>query len=112
MEDGKRSFTLVEIRKSAQTKRGTAKRTSGHGGRYVSSTPSGAARKACSAACRSKAIRGQCTMTVTIKETTRGTDGKTFKYQLKRVKRDKPLVVSRGGVDFKIDYETKIVSLN
>ena len=53
--DGKRSFKVLEIRKPAQqTKKHTMKKTTGEGGRYISSTPEGAARKAFSSACRGK----------------------------------------------------------
>tara|TARA_Y100000389_G_scaffold199227_1_gene237209 strand:+ start:397 stop:738 length:342 start_codon:yes stop_codon:yes gene_type:complete len=113
MEDGKRSFTVVELRKSGQKgKKGTAKKTASHGGRYVSKSPDGAARKAFTAACRSKAIRGQCTLDVVLKETTRGQNGKTYKYKLKRVKLDKPRIIKKGDVEIKIEYEVKVSSMN
>jgi hypothetical protein len=92
MED-KRSFTIVSV----GTKRGS-KGSKNTGGRYISRTPAGAARKAVSRVCRQSAIRGQCTLYVTVQETTRGSAGKTFSYKVKR-----------AVVNNKVEHEGKIV---
>ncbi len=80
MEDNKRSFTVVSV--------GTKDKLKGDsnaGGRYVSSSPAGAARKVGSHICRKSAIRGQCTLYVKLQETTRGSSGKIYTYKVKRV---------------------------
>ena len=113
MEDGKRSFSVKEIRKPGQkNKSGSLKKTKSASGRFVSNTPEGAARKAFTASCRAKKIKGQCTLLVTLTETTRGSSGKEYKYKLKRSKLTKPLIVNRGGTDVKIEYETTSTSMN
>ena len=95
MESTDRSFTVINMRKPGQG----GKKTSipSEGGRYISKTPFAAAKKAFGIACREKKIRGQCTITVTVQETTRGADGKVFSYKLKREKLKKPLEITRGG---------------
>ena len=112
--DGKRSFTVVKLLKPAQltAKTHTAKKTTGHGGRFVSSTPVGAAKKAFNAACRGKNIRGQCTLVVYLQETTAGSDKKLYKYKLKRFKLDKPRIFTRGDVQIKSEYDVKAESMN
>ena len=113
MDEGKRSFGVIEIRKSGQkNKSGSLKKTKSHNGRFISKTPDGAARKVFTQACHAKKIHGQCSLDVTVKETTQGSSGKTYSYRLKRVKLAKPLVISRGGNDITIEYETKVTSLN
>ena len=72
--EGQRSFTLVSVNDKANA-----------GGRYISSTPASAARKAGSQICRQKAIRGQCTLYIAVQETTQGSAGKIFYYKIKRV---------------------------
>ena len=108
--DGRRSFTVVEIRNPAQlNKSGTLQKTkSSKDSRLLSRTPAGAAGKAFTAACNSKDIHGQCTLVITIQETTRNSAGKIFKYECKRVKLDKPLELP-GRI---IEYTNKIKSLN
>ena len=116
MEEGDRSFTVVELLKPAQkTKKGSMKKTSltaGVGGRFISKDPAGAARKAFSQACREKKIRGQCTLVVHIKETTAGSSKKDYMYKAKRIKRKEPLVLTRGGVEIPINYDVEIKSMN
>ncbi len=89
----KRSFTVVSV----SNKRGS-KSGSNTGGRFISSAPSGAARKAASQVCRESSIRGQCTLFVAVKETTQGSAGKVFHYKVKRV-----------VVNHKVDHDGKIV---
>ena len=113
MEDGKRSFTVVEIRKPGQkNKSGSRKKTSGDGGRFLSKSPRAAASKAFNASCRSKSIKGQCTLDVTLKETTRNGEEKLYKYSCKRIKLAEPRIVKFGKNEVTIEYDTKIVSLN
>ena len=106
---GKRSFTVVEIRKAGQkNKSGSLKKTQGDGGYFKSSNPAGAARKAFNASCRDKKIKGQCTFVVTVKEITQGSAGKVFKYECKRIKLDKPIEL----LGRTIEYDTKVKSMN
>ena len=90
----KRSFTVVSV----NHKRG-AKSGSNIGGRFLSSAPSGAARKAVSQVCRESSIRGQCTLYVAVKETTQGSAGKVFHYKVKRV-----------VVNNKVDHDGKVIN--
>lgn len=96
----KRSFTVVYVRHKSKIKKGK------HdvGGRFISSTPAGAARKAISRVCRSIPIKGQCSMMITIKETTAGCKQKEFKYNVRRVKN--PVTVVRGGEKITYKYKT------
>ena len=113
MDLEERSFTVVEVRKTGQkNKSGSLKKTKSTSGRFISKTPDGAARKAFSQHCRMKDIRGQCTLTVTLQETTRGSAGKIYKYALKRIKLAQPKMLNRGGTLVKIEYDTVIKSLN
>ena len=91
--DSKRSFTVIDIRKPAQK----SMKTKSSGGRFISSSPASAARKAFSSACRAKKIKGQCTLIVTVQETTRGEDARLRSYKLTRTKLQEPRVITRGG---------------
>jgi len=99
-----RTFTVVKIRKPGQ-KSSVTSITSEGGGRYVSASPQAAAKKAFSRACSAKRIKGQCTLEVTIRETTAGSGGKQFSYKFKRVKLPEPVVMP-GGFSFKYKIET------
>ena len=57
----KRTFKIVDVRKHKGCD------TKFKGGRFVSRTANGAARKAFNALCRVKKIRGVCTLTVVMK---------------------------------------------
>ena len=107
MSDHKRSFTIVSVSSS----KGKVKGKANLGGRFLSSTPSSAARKAGSQVCRSSKIKGQCSLVITIKETTRGSAGKEFKYSVKRMKVNNPEVVMRDGQEVVYKYTTKVKSL-
>ena len=98
----KRSFTLTHI-KGDKTKISE--------NRFVSSTPASAAKKAFTRICRDKKISGVCSYQISMKETTRGSNEKVYKYDLKREKLKKPLIVQRGEVKIKIEFETKIKSV-
>jgi len=102
----KRSFTIVSV-----NSKGKEKGMSNLGGRFLSTTPSGAARKAGSQVCRNSKIRGRCSLVVTVKETTRGSSGKEFKYSVKRLKLDNPEPVMRGGIEVVYKYVTKVKAL-
>ena len=99
MEDGKRSFTVVSVN---DKRRGKGEKNAG--GRYISRTAAGAARKAGSRICRNTAIRGQCTLTICIQETTRGSSNKFYHYKIKRVVNKD--TVSHEGKTIKYKYNT------
>ena len=99
---GYRSFTVINV-----TKHGGCN-TKFNGGRYISKTPVGAAKKAFSEFCRTKRIRGVCTLMVVVKETTRGGNHKIFAYKLHRHKLSKPLILQEGKPgEYVIEYTTQ-----
>lgn len=100
-----RSFTIVSV----TTHTGHVKGKENLGGRFVSRTPAGAARKAAGQICRSSKIKGQCTLNIKLRETTRGSKGKEYTYSVKRV-RD-PVTVERDGVEITFNYRTKVKSI-
>lgn len=113
MNESDRSFTVVEMRKSSQkNKSGSLKKTSGVGGRYVSKDPKSAALKAFNAACAKKAIRNQCSLDVTIQETSSGSLGKIYKYKCKREKLNPPKKIMRGDTEITFNYTSTATSLN
>jgi hypothetical protein len=95
----KRSFTITNVS-------GRVKSGNNLGGRYLSSTPASAARKAGTQICRSNKIKGQCKLVITIRETTSGSSKKEFKYKFSRVK--DPVTVVRDGVEVTYNYKTTV----
>jgi len=94
----KRHFTIV----SASTIHGRVKKAHNLGGRFSSTNALSAAKKALSKICVKSSIKGQCTLTITLRETTRGKDGKLYTYKLKRVR--KPVTVERAGTVITFKY--------
>jgi len=97
---GYRSFTTVSVLKNntCQTKFSQ--------GRFVSKNPLGAAKKAFAGFCRTKNIKGVCSLTVTVQETTHQSKGKTFTYKLIRRKLKEPRVFFKGQAnEYSITYE-------
>lgn len=103
----KRSFSVISITKPGQSQ----DKTKSHPGRFISKSAAGAAKKAFTQACRAKQIFGQCALIITMRETTEKSAKKEFKYQLRRVKLENPLIVKRGNSEVKIEYETKIKTI-
>ncbi len=101
----KRSFTIVSV----SDKNGKKKGKANLGGRFISTTPAGAARKAGTQICRNSNIKGRCTLHITVKETTRGSANKEFSYQYQRIK--DPVDIVRGDVEITYNYTTKIKAL-
>jgi hypothetical protein len=97
-----RSFTIV----SAATAKGHLKGKANLDGRYISRTPAGAARKAAGQICRNSRVKGQCTLKITMRETTRGSKGKDYAYVVKRIK--DPVTVERDGVEITYNYRTEV----
>jgi len=78
------------------------------GGRYKSKTPSGAAKKAASRIFKST---NKKSITLTIRETTQGSDKKLYKYEAKRVKLAKPVIIKIKGNEIKYEYKTEVKAL-
>ena len=105
--DGYRSFTVVNATKHDGCL------TKFKEGRYISSSPFGAAKKAFSELCRVKNIKGVCTFIITIQETTEGSNKKKFSYKLNRKKLSTPIIRLKGtNNEFIIHYETTGKSVN
>ena len=105
-KDGYRSFTLLGAAKAEMCK------TKGYGGRFISRSAAGAAKKAFSDLCRTKRIRGVCTLYVTMRDTTSGarTNGKVYSYKIQRQKLNPPLIRLEGtDNEYVIEYAPKIM---
>jgi hypothetical protein len=98
-------YTLVEAIRAdgCPTKYKTKKET----GRFSSSTPAASAKKAFSSLCERKRIHGQCSIYVSIRETTQGGKSKIFSYKGKRVLKKEP-----GPFGNKYDIHLKSVSVD
>jgi len=103
MESIDRSFTVVGAYKPGQQ----MQRTSHGTGRYISKTPKAAASKALSEHCDAKKIRGVCTLTIVIQETTAGSAKKMYAYKGKRHRVDKTVEVGSGKNKKEIHYKYK-----
>lgn len=85
-----RSFTIESIKTSS------GKVLAQDQGRYISSTPSGAAKKAFS-----QHKKSQRSLIVSVRETTRGSACKTFKYKVSSVKNTTEVILNGTPVVFK-----------
>lgn len=79
-----RSFTIVHVAKGDGCP--TKFAYGNESGKFIGSNPRGAASKALTKMCEHKRIHGQCSMYITIRETTRGSAQKTYTYLAKRKK--------------------------
>ena len=91
-----RSFTICEINDRAVS----------DGGRYLSNSPSGAARKAGNRVMKKRNINS---VKICVCEITRGGLGKEYAYRVKRVRADEE--VMRGGVPVLYKFKTTVKSL-
>ena len=105
MKDGKRSFTIVKI-----ISKGKKRCADKEGGRYISTSPVGAARKVFTRAVRDAKICGVCSATIIVKETTAGSKDKHFQYKIKKTKLKTPIKMMRNGEEVEIKFETKAKS--
>jgi len=96
---GYRSFTVVDAARSDGCK--TKFAVKGSGGRYISKDPEGAARKAFSRLCHRKRIRGQCSMIITVEETTQGSESKRWTYKLNREKLATPIELKGRKIEYR-----------
>lgn len=107
MNNSERSFTIVDAahRDGCPTKFSRKD----YSGRYISKNPASAASKAGTELCSSKRVKGQCTLYIKMKETTRGSAGKEFMYHVKREKLDPPVEITKG---VKVYYKNKVMSVD
>lgn len=102
---GYRSFTVLSISRKGGCQ------TKGNGGRFINKTAAGAARKAFTDLCRTKRIRGVCTLFVTMRETSQGSKKKMYSYKLQRNRLAKPLIMQEGtDNEYVIEYNSTIKS--
>ena len=97
-----RSFTVESMYKG---------KTSLHteGGRYISSTPSGAAKKAFSQYCRHHKVSGKLALEIHMRETTNDSAHKIFKYKVSKINQERQVV--RNGETITYKYITKTKAL-
>lgn len=106
MEEGDRTFTVVDVFTSKQKKS-----EKNEGGRFVSKTPSGAASKAFTDICNQSKIHGVCSLFISVQETTQGSQGKIYKYKVSRRKYDTPVSLDKTS-DVSFRYYNTLHSLN
>jgi hypothetical protein len=99
-----RSFTIETIKK---IQGGTLKYD---GGRFLSKTPAGAARKAFSKAYHSINATGPLSLNIHIRETTRGSANKIYKYKVTR--KSEVNTVERNNEIITYNFITKVKSIN
>jgi hypothetical protein len=102
MQSQDRSFTTDGIFKSG------TRISNSSGGRYISTTPASAAKKAFSQYSRAHP-RSSKVLEIHVRETTSGSNHKIFKYKVSKVKED--LTVIRGNVEVHYKYSIKIRAL-
>lgn len=79
------------------------------GGRFVSSNPASAAKKAFSQIYHSLNLKGKVSLTIHIRETTRGSAHKIYKYKISKTNENKQ--VERDGQTIYYKFVTKIKSI-
>jgi hypothetical protein len=110
MLDDKRSFSVVRIELYNHRQGRYEVMKNKEYGRYISKTPAGAAKKACSKFCNSGGKCGASVLNIVIRETTAGSSKKEFKY--KYFRRDENKTVVRNGVEIHYKYLGFIKSSN
>jgi hypothetical protein len=101
-----RSFTVEAVYRGG-------KKVRFHGGRYISSSPAAAARKAFSQAYRhitkNKTPMSRLSLEIHVRETTQRSSHKTFGYRVTRV--NQPVEVEHAGETVVHKYTTKVRAL-
>lgn len=93
-----RSFTVVKV----TDVHGHPKGDENLGGLFKGKSPVSAAKKAMTRICRKTSVKGQCTLIITVQETTRGSANKLFCYKVKRIKN--PAQVAHEGLEITHNY--------
>lgn len=103
-----RSFTVVKV----TDVHGKEKGKKNIGGRFISKSADGAARKSATKICRKSKIKSRCTLKVTVKETTQGSEHKEYTYKVTRKLKSTPRKVKINGVEVVQKYDTEVKSMN
>jgi methyl coenzyme M reductase subunit C-like uncharacterized protein (methanogenesis marker protein 7) len=74
-------------------------------GRYISNSPGRAVKKAFTQLRKILKDEFQNKAILVLKESTRGSDQKTYVYEVKRVKKDKPVILTINGKKVKKEYD-------
>ena len=98
-----RSFKIISVTRSG-------KHLDISGGRYVSSTPMGAARKMFSHATRLLKNCGKCTLVITLMETTANSKNKTYVYKISKV--NNPVEIQKDGQKIVYKFKTTVNQCN
>jgi len=98
--NNKRSFSIIRL---ANRNEKNKKKTEG---RYVARDVIGAAKKAFNRECRESKVKGQCTLILILKETTKGSKKNRYIYKMKRMKLKKPIKIDRDNKSINIKYKT------
>lgn len=99
-----RSFTIVSIEKTSGSK------IQYSGGRFMSESPSGAARKMYSQGLQR--CKNTCnSFKITLRETSQGSNHKEYTYRVKRVKDPVEIKYKNGDIVVH-EFTTKVKSLN
>lgn len=101
----KRSFTVEKV----ETSSGKSKGAKNLGGRFISSTPVGAAKKVASKICSESSVKGRCVLYITLRETTRESNHKEYVYKVTRIL--DPVTIERDGVEITYRYRTEAKSV-
>ena len=97
-----RSFTIDAVLRGG-------KRFRLSGGRFMSETPSAAARKMFTSVYNQKIKQGQATLEIHVRETTQNSDKKIFKYKVSRVANSTE--VNIRGKTIIYQYSTKVKAI-
>ncbi|NBP00215.1 MAG: hypothetical protein EBU90_08830 [Proteobacteria bacterium] len=97
-----RTFTIEAIYNSS------GNRINYDGGRFISDTPAGAARKAFSHAARTRKT-GRLSLEIHMRETTQGSVHKIYKYQVRRVPNRSE--IEHDGTSIVYKFTTKVRAL-
>lgn len=100
----KRNFTVVSVVREG-------KEEDFKGGKYQAKTPAGAARKAANQACKSLYEKENCTVEITIKETTKNHPSKEYSYQATRTHGTKDVNFKESGVKIPFEFSMLLKSL-
>lgn len=80
------------------------------GGRYMGSSPYTAAAKAARALYKEKKAGKKTAIRFTVRETTRGEDGKTFEYIGMKEQLDQPKEIKRGDTTITVTHVYRVKS--
>jgi len=101
----KRSFSIVRLANRNEKDKSKTQ------GRYIARDVIGAAKKAFNRECRQSKIKGQCTLIIILKETTKGSNNKRYVYKMKRVKLKKAIKIDRNNKSITINYKTNAIRI-